>query len=592
MQKNQTDNKQYSWLKDIMALLLLFSVIYLGFSWLRPLASPDEGRYSEIPIEMIRSGDYITPTLNDMPYFYKPPLFYWLQCGAIELFGVNRFSLRLANSLMALLGIVLTYCAGRSLYGRTAGIMSAMCLAMGVFYFALGQVVTLDMTVSVFIAGAMFSFIVALKRSGVWRGVLILSFFAMSALAVMSKGIIGILIPSATIFLYAISTGIFSFFKKLKSSDVWWIFAGIILFLAIASPWHILASIANPSYENAEGIFSKNETGQGFFWYYFVHEHFLRFIDPSTSMREEPWWYFLVLAPIGFFPCLIFLPQAIKDVCKQGWQNLRTKNSEILFFAIWTIFVVGFFSISSSKLAPYILPIYPALSVVVGAWLAEIWDERNFGRLKSPQNIMICLGYFAAVAPWIVWYVLNRKGKLLEQADDMLLPVTILSGLMLIGTICANIFAVKANSKKFWVVATITMSFLFVMFSPLAGFLQRESAQSLVEKIADVRTKDDVYVVAYEYNAFQDFPVWLGQTVYTIGNVPEEQSFGYMREGNVNVNRFINDNVDLHALIEKSKGSVYVIIRNRDIDKFKKDFTCDYELVAKERNFNLFKIKK
>jgi hypothetical protein len=130
------------------------------------------------------------------------------------------------------------------------------------------------------------------------------------------------------------------------------------------------------------------------------------------------------------------------------------------------------------------------------------------------------------------------------------------------------------------------------MFSPLAGFLQRESAQSLVEKVADVRTKDDVYVVAYEYNVFQDFPVWLGQTVYTIGNVPEEQSFGYMREGNVNVNRFINDNVDLHALIEKTKGSVYVIIRNRYIDKFKKDFTCDYELVAKERNFNLFKIKK
>ena len=592
MQNNIDERKSGGWLKDILALLLLFSIIYMGFSWMRPLASPDEGRYSEIPMEMVRSGDYITPTLNDMPYFYKPPFFYWLQCGAIKMFGVNKFSLRFANSFMALLGIVITYCAGRSLYGRTAGIMSALCLAMGVFYFALGQIITLDMTVSVFIAGSMFSFIVALKKSGVWRAILILSFFAMSALAVMSKGIIGILIPCATIFIYALSIGIFSFFGKLKLSDLWWIFAGIILFLAIASPWHILATLANPSYENASGLFSKEEMGQGFFWYYFVHEHFLRFIDPATSMRAEPWWYFLVLAPVGFFPCLIFLPQVVKDIFKKGWKNLRSENSEILYFAIWTIFVVGFFSVSSSKLAPYILPIYPALSVVVGVWLAKIWDEKNFSRLKIPQNIMICLGYIAVVVPWIIWYILNRKGKLLEQSDDMVLPVAILSGLMLCGTSIAHLFAKKGDVKKFWILATATMGALFIMFSALAGFLQRESAEGLVEKIADVRAKDDAFVIAYEYNIFQDFPVWLGQTVYTIGNVPEEQSFGYMREGDANTNRFIKDSVGFRALIEKTKGNIYVIIRNRDIEKFRTEFSSNYNVVAKERNFNLLKIEK
>ena len=593
MQNYQIDEKKSAgWLKDILALLLLFSVIYLGFSWMRPLASPDEGRYSEIPMEMVRSGDYITPTLNDMPYFYKPPLFYWFQCGAIKMFGVNKFSLRFANSLMALLGIVITYCAGRSLYGRTAGIMSALCLAMGVFYFALGQIITLDMTVSVFIAGAMFSFIIALKKSGVWRGILILCFFAMSALAVMSKGIIGILIPCATIFIYALSLGIFSFLRKLKLSDLWWIIAGIILFLAIASPWHILATSANPPYENASGLFSKSALGQGFFWYYFVHEHFLRFIDPATSMRAEPWWYFLVLAPIGFFPCLIFLPQTLKDISKKGWGNLRSENSEILYFLIWTIFVVGFFSVSSSKLATYILPIYPALSVVVGVWLAKIWDEKNFIRLKIPQNIMICLGYIAVIVPWIIWHILNSKGKLLEQSDDMVLPVAILSLLMLTGTSIAHFFAKNGDVKKFWIIAIATMCALFVMFSALAGFLQRESTEGLVEKIADVRTKDDAFVIAYEYNIFQDFPVWLGQTVYTIGDVPEEQTFGYMRSGNANASRFIKDNIGFRTLIKKTKGNIYVIIHNRDIDDFNKEFCADYSVVAKERNFNLLKIKK
>ena len=271
MQKAElTNTNTRSWVKDIATLLLLLSVIYMGFSWIRPLASPDEGRYSQIPIEMVKSGDYVTPTLNDMPYFYKPPLFYWLQCASIKMFGVNKFSLRFANSLMALCGIAVTYIAGRSLYGRTAGIMSAICLAIGVFYFALGQIVTLDMTVSVFIATSMFSFIIALKKSGIGRGILILIFFISSALAVMSKGIIGILIPSAVIFLYALSIGLIPFFKKLRLSDIWWGIAGVILFCIVAVPWHVLATLDNPAYDTAEGIFSKNEEGQGFFWYYFV----------------------------------------------------------------------------------------------------------------------------------------------------------------------------------------------------------------------------------------------------------------------------------------------------------------------------------
>ena len=593
MQKAElTNTNTRSWVKDIATLLLLLSVIYMGFSWIRPLASPDEGRYSQIPIEMVKSGDYVTPTLNDMPYFYKPPFFYWLQCASIKMFGVNKFSLRFANSLMALCGIAVTYIAGRSLYGRTAGIMSAICLAIGVFYFALGQIVTLDMTVSVFIATSMFSFIIALKKSGIGRGILILIFFISSALAVMSKGIIGILIPSAVIFLYALSIGLIPFFKKLRLSDIWWGIAGVILFCIVAVPWHVLATLDNPAYDTAEGIFSKNEEGQGFFWYYFVHEHFLRFIDPTTSMREEPWWYFLVLAPMGFFPFIIFLPQSIKDIFNGGLKSLRGENSEMLFFIIWVLFVVVFFSISSSKLAPYILPIYPALSVIVGVWLAKCWDNGNLSRLKIYQNIMICLGYLAVIAPWIVWYILNRKGKLLEESDDMLIPVAVLSVLMFCGTVSAHIFAKKGYLKKFWIMAIITISFLFIMFNPIAGFLQRESTEGIVKRIANIRTPDDVFVVAYEYNVFQDFPVWLNHTVYMIGKIPEEQKFGYMRNREKDVSRFIEDEVDFSVLIEKTKGNIYVIIRNRDIDLFEEEMNVLYDVVDRERNFNLFRIKK
>lgn len=233
----------------------------LGFT--RPLASPDEGRYTEIPREMLEHSDMVTPRLNDMPYFYKPPMFYWMQAASLKAFGINLFSARLANSLMAVFGICAAYCAARALYGRRAGILSAAFLATFLLYYALGQIVTLDMAVSVFISAAMFCFIIALKSSGARRGILTLGFFAFCALAVMTKGLIGVLIPGATIFIYALLIGPLEFLKSLRKSDTLWILAGVAVFLAIALPWHFLAAAANPPYSGAEGIVSKIRKDRG-----------------------------------------------------------------------------------------------------------------------------------------------------------------------------------------------------------------------------------------------------------------------------------------------------------------------------------------
>ena len=123
---NIDGSSRKNFFKDIVLLAAAFSALYLGLAFMRPLASPDEGRYSEIPLEMVRNGDYVSPRLNDMVYFYKPPLFYWLQAASIKAFGVNRVSLRAPNSLVAVLGILATYCAARALYGRRAGVFSAI----------------------------------------------------------------------------------------------------------------------------------------------------------------------------------------------------------------------------------------------------------------------------------------------------------------------------------------------------------------------------------------------------------------------------------------------------------------------------------
>ena len=116
MQKN-TDIAENSgfWFRDLSAIFILFVILYLGLSFTRPLASPDEGRYVEIPREMVATGDLVTPRLNGMPYFYKPPMFYWMQAAVIKTVGINRVSARAANSIMAVLGILIPlYCLNRS----------------------------------------------------------------------------------------------------------------------------------------------------------------------------------------------------------------------------------------------------------------------------------------------------------------------------------------------------------------------------------------------------------------------------------------------------------------------------------------------
>ena len=571
---------------DLVAIILIFGFLYLGLSFMRPLASPDEGRYSEIPREMVASGDWVTPHLNGMQYFYKPPMFYWMQAVSIEAFGINRVSLRLANAAMAVFGICATYAAARALYGRRVGIFSAAILGTSVLYYALGQIITLDMTVAVFIAAAMFSFIVALKRSGIWRGLLILSFFAMCALAVMSKGLIGILIPCAVIFIYAFAVGIFNFFRQLRPSDLWWCIAGVLLFLGIALPWHILAMIANPAYDTSEGMFSKNWEGQGFFWYYIIHEHFLRYIDAETSMREQPWFFFLILAPVGLIPWIVALPQSVWSEIKGGYRNLREKNPEFIFFTVWILFVILFFSISKSKLVPYIIPIYPALAVIVGVWASKVWQNPSAFKLKPAKWILVGMGYIAVIAPIVIYFVLKHQDKIVDDCSAKIILGATSAVMFVMTTITA---AFIKNDRKFMALAFVSICGLLLCFNPMASLLQRPSAEPLAYEILKQRKDGDHVFIAFTYSTFQDLPVWMDELVLHIGEPPEEQKFGYMREREKNRERFFATKEALHEFLNRKGGSAFIVVRKRDLSDLEK---FDIDAVEVMSNGELLLLKK
>jgi 4-amino-4-deoxy-L-arabinose transferase-like glycosyltransferase len=153
-----------SWLRDLLLLTLGFGALFFFRLGSYPLSNPDEGRYAEIPREMVASGDYVTPRLNGVNYFEKPPLVYWTTAVCLKLFGPSEWSMRATPALFALAGVLLTYAAARRLHGRHAGLLAAVVLGTSILYFVIAHIMLLDMAVSVFMAATLFCFILGVRE--------------------------------------------------------------------------------------------------------------------------------------------------------------------------------------------------------------------------------------------------------------------------------------------------------------------------------------------------------------------------------------------------------------------------------------------
>jgi 4-amino-4-deoxy-L-arabinose transferase-like glycosyltransferase len=330
---------------------LLLAVLWFGTLGIRPLYKADESRYAEISREMVASGDWITPRLNGFKYFEKPPLQYWSTAALFAVLGEHDWVARLWSALIGFAGIALAFHAGNRLFGPPVGRYAAAVLAGSPLYVLLGQVNTLDMSVSVFLAAAIFAF--ALGH--------MLAFWAACALAVLSKGLIGLVLPLGAVGLYMLVKRDGSVVKRIRP------LAGGALFLAIAAPWFMAVSAANAEFAH----------------FFFVQEHFQRF---TTQMhhRVQPAWYFVPVLVAGIAPWLVPLGRA-------AVQALRQRTDAELLLWIWLLVVFAFFSASGSKLPPYILPVFPALAVLVARALTA-------GTLKWQSLVMIPLALGAALA--------------------------------------------------------------------------------------------------------------------------------------------------------------------------------------------------
>ena len=330
-----------------------------------PLLEPDEGRYTEIPREMLATGDFVTPHLDGVLYFEKPPLHYWLTAAAIRLLGLSTFSARLWSAVFGLAGAALVYALGAAMGGRRAGAVAAVALGTSPFWVGLSRLATLDMTVTFFLTATLACFWLAhrappegtegtpARARWWWYGM-----FAAAALSVLAKGLIGIVIPGAVVFFYLWATR-----QWRVLATVPWL-TGVPLFLVLAAPWHLLAAARTPD----------------FAWFYFVHEHLMRFAT-GEAQRQEPPWFFLAIVGLGCVPWSGLFPAAAMLV---EWRRLRAslaERREVAFLLIWAVFIVAFFSASRSKLIPYVLPALPPLAVLVGLAV----ERSRGGGLAAPR---------------------------------------------------------------------------------------------------------------------------------------------------------------------------------------------------------------
>ena len=354
---NLDESNKRNWTKSkIFFLFIIPLFLYIFLLPVMPLMEPDEARYSCIPSFMNHTGDYITPHLHHVVYLEKPPLSYWVTALLFKIFGENEFSSRLFTALCAWGCIFLVYRIGSFFHDEKTGLYSAGVLSTFLYHSILGKINTLDMSLTFFVCLATWAgyryFAGDCQRKG-WLYLLYVS----SALAFLTKGLIGVIFPFAIMILWL--------FVSKRWHDVLRLFSpvGMILLLLISCPWVILVQKAN----------------KDFLWFFFIHEHFLRYTATSGSRNHAIWFYVPFIA-LGTLPWSAFLLKALKEGGEK--RALLFKAEEKHFLLIWIFFIFIFFSFSSCKLIPYIAPIFIPIAIIFGH-LFRLYEDRNINLEKK-----------------------------------------------------------------------------------------------------------------------------------------------------------------------------------------------------------------
>jgi 4-amino-4-deoxy-L-arabinose transferase-like glycosyltransferase len=358
------------WMLALAAAIAWFAALDL-----RLLQHPDEGRYGEIAREMAASNDWVTPRLNDLKYFEKPPLQYWLGAASFDLFGVNEWSARLPSAIAGFLAVIAVGFTAARLASPDAGAFAALVLAGTVWHAGIAHFLSVDSVLSFCMTIALCAFLLA-QRPQLDRSVQrnwMLAAYAAAALATLAKGLIAIAIPGAALVLYSLVTRDAGPWRRLHALP------GLAVYLLVAAPWFVLVSRANPEFAQ----------------FFFIHEHVERFLT-ETHNRGGEWWYFVPWFALGMMPWIVVWAVTLTPSWRDA-EAFANGFSWKRFCLVYSAFIFVFFSVSGSKLPSYILPMFPALALVLGFELTRL-PARTLMWIASP----LAIGGLAALAAYAV----------------------------------------------------------------------------------------------------------------------------------------------------------------------------------------------
>ncbi len=491
---------------------------------------------------MVQRHDWITLYANGIRYLEKAPLMYWSMAASFALFGPQDWAARLPLAIAALAFFLVVFATGRRMFASdAAGFYAALIMLTSFGIFIYTRIIIPDVIVCLWLSLAMLLFWISLEqphpsRATAW------GFAAACALNVLTKGLIGVVFPLAIVVIFLALN------RNLGHLWRWHPFSSLLVFLVIALPWHLAAGITNPAQGNPYGTMPSPGNVHGFFWFYFINEHLLRYLNRRVPRDYDtvPLWLFWGLLAVWLMPWIAFVFKAMVPVRNnQAWKLL----------AIWAAVVMLFFSFSTRQ-EYYALPALPAVALMIGDWLAreETCSPRDPLRIAG-RRIAIVLFLVGATGGLVAAYLAIRAqppvpgvdvstlltqnpgdyalslGHFLDlstRAMSAFRPPLILTAITLVAGTLANLvlrFSNKIRMANYSLVAMMVV-FLITAHMALVTFSPVLSSKALADAIQPRLRTGDVVEIHGEYEAGSTLGFYLRRQVRILNGRSSDLWYG------------------------------------------------------------------
>jgi 4-amino-4-deoxy-L-arabinose transferase-like glycosyltransferase len=387
------DDRPLRW-RPLLALVLLSGcLIYPSLSF--HLFEPDEGRYAQIPREMLERSDWLVPTLQGEPYLDKPPLFYWLVMSCYALFGYHAWAARLVPALAMHGTIIATYVLGRRLVGARSAWWGALLLTVAPAFLGMGRLLLLDGLLTLWVTLSLFAALLARQRHGWWTAAAVFC-----GVGVLTKGPVALVLVVVPLLLHRwLCRG------EQPSLARWAQFAAIVA--ALAGPWYVAACWRLRD-----------------FAYHFLWQHnVMRFAQPFD--HERPVWFFVPIVLLGLLPATLLARPLLRSLLSGRAEDAAQRSPELGYLLLAGGWCVFFFSLSGCKLPTYILPAFPPLCLAAGQLAVHAGIQPRTLKLVLGGHWLVLLVGFAVVLPWYAETrsPMNRPAEVHEVCSDPSVPV-------------------------------------------------------------------------------------------------------------------------------------------------------------------------